>query len=92
MSTRIFRVKNDADTMADLLNNNIGREIAANNKGLSNKQYAEIVLKEYKNNGLWIVTGNAKEGYSVQKSTLAHEQYDRALQVVKTRGNNGLLE
>lgn len=92
MSTNLFLVKNEADTMADFLNNTIGREIAANNKGLSNKQYAELVLKEFKTNGLWIVTGNEKDGYYVQRSKLPQEQYDRALQVVKTRGNNGLLE
>ena len=92
MSVRLFSDNNDADTMADLLNNIIGQGIAANNKGLSNKQYAELVLKEYKNNGLWVVIGNKKDGYTVQKSKLTQEQYDRALRVVETRGDNGLLE
>lgn len=92
MSSRIFAIFNEADKMADLLNNAIGREIGANNKGCSNRRFAELVLEEYKNNGLWCVTGNAKDGYSVQKSKLSQSQYNTALQVIMTKGNNGLTE
>jgi hypothetical protein len=81
---------NAADQMADLLNNGIGREIGAKNKGANNRELSEAVLNEYKQNGLWTVSGNDKTGYKVQKTRLSQEQYNNALKVLRTKSENGL--
>jgi hypothetical protein len=78
-----------ADQMVDLLNNGIGREIGARNKGVSNRGLAESVLNEYKENGLWQAIPN-KGGYNVQKARLTQSQYDAALKVIRQKGENGL--
>lgn len=90
MSQRIFGDMNQADRMADLLNNAIGREIGSKNRGASNRGLAEAVLNEYKENGLWTVSGSNKIGYQVQKTRLTQDQYHAALKEIMTKGENGL--
>jgi RHS repeat-associated protein len=93
MNQRIFNgegASDAADQMADLLNNVIGREIGAKNKGASNRNLSEAVLNEYKQNGLWTVSGDDKTGYKVQKTRLSQEEYAKALKVLRTKGEDGL--
>ena len=90
MSQRIFGDMSQADQMADLLNNAIGREIGSKNRGASNRELAEAVLNEYKENGLWTVSGSDKTGYKVQKTRLTQDQYNAALKEIRTKGKNGL--
>ena len=82
--------KEAADQMVDLLNNSIGREIGEKNKGASNQELSVAVLNEYKENGLWTISGNKKTGYNVEKTKLSQEEYNNALEVLKTKGENGL--
>ena len=79
-----------ADQMADILNNIIGRRIGEKNKGSSNLVMAVAVLHEYRQNGLWRVTGNEESGYKVEKMRLSLEQYKQALKVLLTKGDDGL--
>lgn len=48
------------------------------------------VLNEYKQNGLWTVSGDKDTGFKVEKTKLSQEKYDKALEVLKTKGENGL--
>ena len=80
----------EADTMADLLNNTIGRSIGLENKGINNKGLAEKVLNEYYINGLWEVKSNSSGKYGLQKSKISKAQYEKALQVLQSKGYNGL--
>ena len=89
MSVNEFSNMRVADTMVDLLNNEIGRKIGINYKGLSNKQYAKLVLDEYKINGLWQVK-NENNSYKIERIKLSQEQYDAALKVIEPKGDNGL--
>ena len=90
MTTRTFNNLDMADQMADLLNNEIGRSIGMHNKDADNKSIAEQVLREYKENGLWEVISNSNGGYDVQRVNLSTEQYEKAVQIVQQKGNNGL--
>ena len=89
MNVRLFQGLEDADAMADMLNNIIGRRIGSDNKGAFNKKMAEHVLEEYRKHGLWSVD-KTRNGYSLQKKNLSVEQYNQALQVIQNKGNNGL--
>ena len=89
MSVNEFSNMRVADTMVDLLNNEIGRKIGINYKGLSNKQYAKLVLDEYKINGLWQVK-KENNSYKIERIKLSQEQYDAALKVIESKGDNGL--
>lgn len=91
MNQRNFGKNMDAaDQMVDLLNNGIGREIGEKNKGASNQELSIAVLNEYKQNGLWTVSGDKKTGFKVEKTKLSQEKYDKALEVLQTKGENGL--
>ena len=87
MSKRIFNDFLAADSMADLLNNSIGRQIGNNNKGASNQQLAEAVLMEYLQNGLWQIVQNEDGSYLVELTKLSQEQYNDALEVLQLCGN-----
>ena len=76
--------------MADLLNNSIGRDIGNENKGASNKKLAELVLEEYKNEGLWVVDKNSGNELYLRREKLSQEQYEKALRVILQKGNDGL--
>ncbi len=90
MTTRTFSNLDLADQMADLLNNEIGRSIGIHNKGADNKSIVEQVLQEYKENGLWEVISNSNGEYDVKRVYLSTEQYEKAIQIVRQKGNNGL--
>ena len=92
MNQRYFAKKGLADQMVDLLNNEIGREIGKENKGTDNRKLAEAVLKEYRQNGLWIVSEDEKLGFKVEKTRLTQQEYEEALRVLQAIDNNGLLQ
>ena len=82
---RIFKGdfgKESADQVADLLNNAIGREIATNNVGLSNKKYAEKVIERFYTKGLYVVKSDG-DNHSVQLVKLTKQQYESAIQEIK---------
>jgi hypothetical protein len=57
-SKRIYKNKSEADSVADLLNNDIGRSIASQNPKITNVEIANMVLKQAKTTGLYTVKSN----------------------------------
>ena len=92
LNQRTFENMGDADRTVDILNNAIGREIGEKNKGESNKTIAKAVAKEFFAKGLWTVSGNETDGYSIQKTKITREQYNSAVREINKKGNNGLNE
>src|SRR5690606_30779465 len=60
LKVRSFQNLADADQTADLLNNIIGRNIGEANKGSSMDDLANIILDEFKNNGLFTASKDEK--------------------------------
>ncbi len=87
-----FNNKDDADTAVDLRNNIIGRRIGARNKGANNKKLAQLVLKEYYENGLWGVTPQTDGSYTIEKKFLTKGQYVSALKELNKLDNNGKMK
>lgn len=81
VSVRQYKNLSDADKTVDLLNNIEGRRIAAEFNGLCTpKRMALCVLKDFKENGLYIaVQGN--DGYwHIERRKLDEDKYNRILQ------------
>ena len=76
--------------LKDLLNNKIGRIIGEKLKNADNKAIAKAVIDEYYKNGLWMATGNDKDGYSIKKVKLTKKSYNKALKEIEKAGENGL--
>lgn len=89
MSQRSFDSLEKADQMADLLNNEIGRDIGLINSEASNKSVSEAILKEFKENGLWMVTEDNNR-FKVERRTIPQKQLDKAIEVINKKGENGL--
>ena len=90
MNRRNFENMADADTMADVLNNEIGRSLGITYQGADNNVLAGAVLEEYKENGLWEVVKSEQGNYRVVKNTLSQEQYNAAMHVIQQKGKDGL--
>ena len=88
-SSRQFSSNEDADKVADLLNNKIGRDIGKKYSSYSNKNMAKAVMKEYFNFGLWTVH-KSNSNYTLIKTKISKEQYDAAIKEIDTKGENGL--
>lgn len=89
LSKRSFGKIDNADAIADLLNNIIGRKIGNENKNASNKKLAQLVAKEFYENGLWTVR-EVNGLYELEKTKLTQAQYDTMLKTIDQKGNNGL--
>ena len=46
--------------------------------------------KSGRENGLWQVTGNEETGFKVERKTMSEEQYRKALEVIESKGDDGL--
>ncbi len=90
LSKRIFGSIDQADKAVDLLNNNIGRKIGADNKGASNKTLAGKVMETFYKQGLWTVTRNGDGSFSIQREKISREQYNAAMKEINKKNNNGL--
>jgi RHS repeat-associated protein len=89
LTQREFTTMEDADQTVDLLNNEIGRNIAEQNTGATNVELATAVMDEYKNNGLWTVSGNKKDGYTIQRTAITNEQYEAAIREINRKNETG---
>ena len=79
----------NADNVADLLNNEIGRAIGLNNHDADNKTLASLIMKEYYTNGLY-TTRVDNGSVVVEKTRISKEQYVAAMKEISKKGNNGL--
>ena len=89
LSTRVFNNIDDADQTVDLLNNIIGRDIGEKNKGKSMNDLANIVLDEFKNNGLYTATKGDDGNFTISKTKLSDEKYDELNNIFKGLNHNG---
>lgn len=89
LTKRFFGNIDNADAIADLLNNIIGRRIGSENKNANNKMLAKLVAKEFHENGLWTVK-EVDGMYELEKTRLTQEQYDSMFKTIEQKGENGL--
>ena len=88
MNQKVFDNMASADASADLHNIIIGRKIGTNNPKASNVNLAKLVLKEYKEKGLWTVTKiNGK--YHLQRTKISQKQYELGVQEINKKNNYG---
>lgn len=84
----------DADQTIDLLNNQIGRKIGNETKGMTMQERALAVLEYFNANGLWTAIPNVdRDGtittWSVARTVLTGDQYNNAKATLSTTNNNG---
>ena len=89
LSIRSFSDIDAADQTVDLLNNIIGRRIGRDNKGADMLQLANLVLDEFKNNGLYTATQDSGGNWNVSKTKLSSEKYDQLKGIFSTLNQNG---
>ncbi|MCZ7678647.1 MAG: hypothetical protein M5U28_07710 [Sandaracinaceae bacterium] len=81
---RVFRDENpaealfQADTVADQLNNEIGRRLADANPHASFREMALIVLEAYHRDGLYTATTHEDGSVTIARERLTDEQYESA--------------
>ncbi len=76
---RRHRTLKNADKVVDLLNNIEGRKIAETYRTLNPKRMALRVLKEFKNNGLYIAVQEADGYWHIERRKLDEEKYNKML-------------
>jgi hypothetical protein len=80
----------NADQTIDLLNNQIGRQIARDNPGASMTELARKTLDFFHNNGLYTAVEDKSNGsYHVEQTKISDEQYQKALKDLATLDENG---
>lgn len=89
LSVRSFNKLADADQTVDLLNNIIGRNIGSTNSGLKMDELANLVLEEFKNNGLYTATQDNNGNWNISKSTLSSEKYEQLKEIYKGLNKDG---
>ncbi|MDA3911696.1 MAG: RHS repeat-associated core domain-containing protein, partial [Bacteroidales bacterium] len=88
---RVFRGTRlgDADTVADLLNNQIGIDIGNNNKSASNVDIAKSVLKEFHENGYWTASQKG-DNIVLERTKLTGAQYKAGIREASRLKADGL--
>lgn len=89
LSVRSFKNLADADQTVDLLNNIIGRSIGSANSGASMDVLANLVLDEFKNNGLYTATKDKDGNWNISKTKLSSEKYGQLQEIFKGLNGNG---
>ena len=77
-SSRRFESSSLADSSADLLNNEIGRQIGSANPTATPRDIASIALDYYHDKGLWMVFKQSDGTWRVQQVRLSDEKYEKA--------------
>lgn len=89
LSARNFSSLSSADQTTDLLNNQIGRDIAKNNPGASANQLAQKTLDYYYDKGLYTVQGGKDNTYTVVQSKISANQYISSTNTLDGLNNKG---
>jgi hypothetical protein len=79
----------DADQTVDLLNNIIGRSIGDANKGASMDDLANLVLDEFKNNGLYTASKDKNGNWNITKTKLSNVKHNQLKEIFKGLNKNG---
>ena len=85
------RTIEEADEIADLQNNIIGRKIGAAYPHLGMKEIARKVLDEYYKNGMYVAMPQKGDGYQIQKMRLSEDKYKKMQQAIAQRDENGYI-
>ena len=88
LAVRTFSTLSEADQTVDLLNNQIGRKIGQREKGEGMKHLAFSVLKEFKQNGLYVATRKGR-AWVVTKTVLSQGKYLKLLNIFEGLDNRG---
>jgi len=91
-STRTFDTSIDSDTVADLLNNEIGRQIGTDNPDLGMKDLALKTLETFHKDGLFTVSQDSDGKYNVNKTKIDDKQYEALKKRFNQLNNNGRTE
>ena len=89
LKNRSFKSIADADQTADLLNNMIGRGIGEENKEAGMDDLANLVLDEFKNNGLYTSSKNKDGNWNISKTKLSSDKYYTLKGIFKGLNENG---
>ncbi|WP_367916097.1 hypothetical protein [Leadbetterella sp. DM7] len=89
LSGRSFKNLTDADQTVDLLNNIIGRGIGSANSGASMDNLANLVLDEFRNNGLYTATKDKDGNWNVSRTRLSSKKYEQLKEIFKGLNRNG---
>jgi hypothetical protein len=73
-----------ADTVIDLLNNEIGRRIGEAHSGATNRELALLVLEEFRQNGLWTVSRASDGSFTISRTLMTDEDFQQARAVIET--------
>ncbi len=81
----------EADTIVDLLNNEIGITLAEDLDIKNPLELAKAVLKEFKDNGLWTVKTDEKTGdiIKIERTKIDKNQYKHALESLNNLDEQG---
>ena len=89
LTLRSFNNMADADQTVDLLNNIIGRSIGDANKGASMDDLANLVLDEFKNNGLYTASKDKNGNWNITKTKLSNVKHNQLKEIFKGLNKNG---
>ncbi len=76
ISEMVFSSHAEADSMCDILNNEIALQMVWNME--TPNEICAAVLEEYRNNGLWVIDENAN-GFKIYKERLTDHHYRAAV-------------
>lgn len=83
-----------ADSVVDLLNNEIGRQISEGigNEFTSQTDIAKEVLNVQRTQGLWEVSTDKKGNISISRKTISEKQYKASLEKINNLDRNGFSD
>lgn len=89
LSVRSFNNLYEADQTADLLNNQIGRNIYLNNPGANEVQMAQFSLDSFHYQGLYTVS-NSNGLFNIGLSRITNDQYKSSSSIINSLNDKGL--
>ena len=90
LSTMSYSSRDTAGQTADLLNNQIGRQIAIDNPQATSNEIAGLSVQYFHTNGLYVVHPGENGMYNVTQTTTSIETYTNDLNTVSQLGKKGL--
>jgi hypothetical protein len=82
-----------ADSVVDILNNEIGRELAGSlGENASQIDIGMQVLNVQKTEGLWEVSTDKDGNMTISRQKISEKQYNAAVKILKSLDNNGFNE
>jgi hypothetical protein len=92
LSKTTFKNSADADGTVDLLNNQIGRDLAKANPGLNMKDLSLKILDTFLNDALWTSQKGEDGSFTISRTKITQEQHDQLRQIFNELDENGRRE